>query len=610
MDWKKNIIRLDPFNKKREFSIVKIELAYGEYSVFEIEGKKIKSYAKPKGMDYESTDTGLICHSKKNNPRLIFKRKFSEQIYKYYFFINRVVYIILAAIVLLLGVIQTVLLWDKNDQETSGHIPGFILTTLLLITGVIFIYALHYFEGHFGKVPFGQLVYHLHTPLEGTDISSYRGAIILGICLAVAALLVNIILYAVLRRKKAHVGYIPWIGVISVIVLVCSLYRGIVHFDVIGYYRYTHESTTLYEDRYVDGRDNDLKFPDKKRNLIYIFLESMEMTFSDVPSGGGMQENIIPNLTELALENECFSDGSSLNGARQVSGATYTMGALAAQTCGVSINEAIVSKKVLNSTWDSENNYLPGVWAIGDVLKEQGYNQEFLIGSNGEFAGRASYFKGHGDYLVEDHTAALNEGRIPDGYKVWWGYEDEKLFQFAKEDILKLADSGEPFNFTMLTVDTHFTDGYVCELCDDKYDSQYSNVIACSDKQTADFIKWIREQDFYDDTTIVICGDHLTPDSYYIIGQGVAAFDRRTYTAVINPVDGKHYNGNGRVYTTLDLYPTTLSAMGVEIEGDRLGLGVDLYSDTPTLAEEYGMDYINNELLKNSKYYTEQLLYK
>lgn len=37
---------------------------------------------------------------------------------------------------------------------------------------------------------------------------------------------------------------------------------------------------------------------------------------------------------------------------------------------------------------------MPGVYAIGDVLEQQGYNQEFLIGSNGKFAGRSSYLLG------------------------------------------------------------------------------------------------------------------------------------------------------------------------------------------------------------------------
>lgn len=623
IDFKNDIIRLDPFNMKREFTISGIELAYGEHSVFKIEGDNIKSCVdKIKGMKSKYTDDGLYCQSKKDNPRIIFKRSFSDRIYKYFFFLNRMVYLIAGAISILLGIIQIIMLsGDKlnpqnpvNEQnarvKSKGNILAFIITEIILASGVTLIYALHYFEGHFGQVPFGQLVYHLHTPLDGTDVSSYKSVIIAGVVIVTAVLILNLAIYIFLKMKDAHLGYLMWITMVGVILVVCAVYRGIVHFDVIYYYIYTHEKTTLYEDYYADARDVSVTFPEKKRNLIYIFLESMEMTFSDSNYGGAMKDNLIPNLSKIAMDNECFSDGSILNGAHHVSGATYTMGALAAQTCGVSINEALVSNETLNGNWESENNYLPGVWAIGDVLKEQGYNQEFLIGSKGEFAGRSSYFKGHGGYAVEDYTAAIEGKRIPDDYKVWWGYEDEKLFQFAKEDILKLSKEGEPFNFTMLTVDTHFTDGYKCELCDDKYDSQYSNVIACSDGQVAEFIEWVEGQDFYDNTTIVICGDHLTPDSFYINAQGVSAFDRRTYTAVINPADGKHYSGENRVYTTLDMYPTTLSAMGVKIEGDRLGLGVDLYSDTPTLAEQYGLDYINTELLKNSDYYTERLLYK
>ena len=68
--------------------------------------------------------------------------------------------------------------------------------------------------------------------------------------------------------------------------------------------------------------------------------------------------------------------------------------------------------------------------------------------------------------------------------------------------------------------------------------------------------------------------------------------------------------GDKRLYSTLDLFPTTLSGMGVEIEGNRLGLGVDLYSDTPTLVEEMGLENLNTELLKNSNYYKKKLLYK
>ncbi len=43
-----------------------------------------------------------------------------------------------------------------------------------------------------------------------------------------------------------------------------------------------------------------------------------------------------------------------------------------------------------------------------------------------------------------------------------------------------------------------------------------------------------------------------------------------------------------RTYTTFDNFPTTLAAMGVTIEGNRLGLGTNLFSSEQTLSERYG----------------------
>ena len=46
------------------------------------------------------------------------------------------------------------------------------------------------------------------------------------------------------------------------------------HFDFVSYWKYVHEKTTFYEENYVDAKDVAIKFPEKKRNLIYIYLES------------------------------------------------------------------------------------------------------------------------------------------------------------------------------------------------------------------------------------------------------------------------------------------------------------------------------------------------
>ena len=108
--------------------------------------------------------------------------------------------------------------------------------------------------------------------------------------------------------------------------------------------------------------------------------------------------------------------------------------------------------------------------------------------------------------------------------------------------------------------------GYMRDIC---CPGQYSDVIACSSRQIDALVKWIQEQDFYENTTIVIAGDHLTMDSDYIEKQDIADFDRRVYVTIINPVEGCEDSQYARQYTTMDMHPTTLAALGVEIEGNR-----------------------------------------
>ena len=60
----------------------------------------------------------------------------------------------------------------------------------------------------------------------------------------------------------------------------------------------------------------------------------------------------------------------------------------------------------------------------------------------------------------------------------------------------------------------------------------------------------------------------------------------------------------------MDLYPTTLGALGAKIEGNRLGLGTNLFSNEKTLIEKYGVEYVNKELKKVSRFYDNSILVK
>ena len=76
-----------------------------------------------------------------------------------------------------------------------------------------------------------------------------------------------------------------------------------------------------------------------------------------------------------------------------------------------------------------------------------------------------------------------------------------------------------------------------------------------------------------------------------------ATYAQRTiYHCILNAPVEVQGSTEERTFTTMDLFPTTLAAMGFQVEGDRLGLGVNLFSGLPTLAERMGADALSDEL--------------
>ena len=442
-----------------------------------------------------------------------------------------------------------------------------------------------------------ELVYHLTAPLEGTNtdmIKDYCNE-----CAVPAILILGCILFVIAANRK-HAGILKKIAIVCFAgaVAVTGITVGVTWngLDVSNYMKGQSTYSTFIDDNYIDPSSVNITFPEQKRNLIYIFLESMEMTYADKENGGAFKQNVIPELTQLAQENEDFSGKSNkLNGGYSMPGTTWTMGAMFGQTSGLPLNTSIDANGM-----DTQDSFFPGVTTLGDILQNEGYSQTLLIGSEATFGGRKLYFTDHGQYDIMDYDYAHDNGLIPEDYKVWWGYEDEKLFGFAKEKLLELSQQDNPFNLTMLTVDTHFEDGYVCDICPDTFgDNQYANVMACSSRQVKEFVDWVQQQDFAADTTIVISGDHPTMDSDFCEDVD-KDYERRVYTTYINAGAEKQTNEK-RNYTTFDNFPTTLAAMGVEIEGDRLGLGTNLYSTQQTLTERFGLEKEEKELKRQSK---------
>lgn len=473
----------------------------------------------------------------------------------------------------------------------------FYIVTGILITFISLIgFASRWAFTTWGDIDMDEIVFHLQNPLEGTGNGMIGDFLLKAALPTFLILAVYIVLLILLKKGKRRI--ILTCAFLLLTIAGAFFVKNMIwkRLDMDTWISGRKTYSTFMEENYADPASVSLSFPAKKRNLIYIYLESMETTYADVASGGAFLVNTIPELTEIAMENEDFSgDAAALNGGVVLPGTAFTTGAIFAQSSGLPLKVSIGANFM-----DTQSSFFPGVRTIGDILKEQGYRQIFLLGSDAVFGGRRLFYKDHGDFEIFDYLYAKEKGWIDPDYEVFWGFEDEKLFSFAKETLSELAQSDKPFNLTLLTVDTHYEDGYVCRLCDDAFgDNQYANVMACSSKQLSTFLKWIQAQDFYDNTTIILSGDHTTMDTNFCADVS-KNYQRKTYTAFINSSIQPAHPEKERFYSTLDLFPTTLASLGVSIEGDRLALGTNLFSDKETLLEHYGSAQVKKELMKRS----------
>ena len=499
---------------------------------------------------------------------------------------------------------------ESADHQEKHFFSKWILPLLiflLLIFSFFLYFSLQYLLNNWEELTVEEILYHIKSPMGGASEGLVQ-LFILSVLLPAVGLSALLIFFYFLpekkfplisrtiffAKKKMYLGFCFFIALLFFSLSIIDAWDSI---SLGSYLSSQLRSSKFIEENYVDPKGIELHFPEKKRNLIYIYMESTELTFMDEAHGGAFPDNLLPEMTALSKEGEDFSGaGESRNGGIALPGATWTMGAIFAQSTGLPLKISIEQNSM-----DSQKAFFPSVTAIQDILKEEGYTQKFLLGSVGYFGGRELYMKDHGDVKVEDFSYWKRKNKFPKDYWVNWGFEDEKLYSYAREELSNLAKEDKPFNLTLLTVDTHFPDGYVCRLCQNNYpDNQYANVYRCASRQVTDFVNWIKKQDFYENTTIVISGDHPTMDRDFC-DHVPKSYQRKVYTVFLNSA-AKRKDRNKREYSTFDYFPTTLAAMGVEIPGNRLGLGTNLFSGESTLTEKFGKKEEKKELEERSDF--------
>ena len=361
--------------------------------------------------------------------------------------------------------------------------------------------------------------------------------------------------------------------------------------------------SNFFVENYVNPDSVKITAPEHKRNLILIYLESLENSFADKNHGGNQDTNLIPEITELALQNLNFGKNKNrIGGGLDAIGSTSTFPSMHSRSLGIP-NITIYSKTPILHHYKS----------LYKILNEYGYKQIFFQGNSGlykqfqQFTIDQKIDEIYGpDDLIQRLDLDTADLIRKQGYKT---VQDKETFVFANQILDTIS---EPFSLTFFTIDTHAPSGLYDPDCikinDEKDEDERLKASArCVSKELNKFLDSLRTKAFYGNTSIVVFGDHLFPGNRLVKG----ASDRKWVNFFINPSKAPISKEN-RLYTDVDMFPTILSSINFNIDGDRLGFGTDLFSDKKTLIESIGLDSLNKEIRKMSNHlmYESYLLIK
>ena len=461
------------------------------------------------------------------------------------------------------------------------NIAFFFLLFLVLLSVAIPMWI----ERRFGEVSLESIIFTVNSPLSGAA-NHYIIKIIKQLLLA-GLLAAGILRAIILIKRKNKIVF----GLICLLIAAATLGNAAYvadKYDVYGYYVSRSEPSTFIDEHYAQVDIKDIIFPQRKKNLIILMLESMENTFYDQAL---FPEPLIPGLKDIQDKNVAF-----LNWA-PTPGSGWTIAGITAFLFGVNLNMPIHGNAYANEF----GAFMPHAVSILEVLEANGYSINLMKGASSKFSGMDNLLKSHcSDPHIYDRLFFENAGYDAPEFKASWGYRDKFLYARMREIVTRLNRDESPFFLLIETVDTHSKavsyGDYPQKYGDDR------DAFVAADHMASEFIHWLLQQDFYTDTVLVAAGDHLYM-SQSLGDVDISATSRHIYTAFLNTPYTPDSVDRGRAFVSFDLAPTLLESIGATVPGRRFGLGVSLFSKEKNLLELCGFKALKDELPKYSRLY-------
>jgi phosphoglycerol transferase len=212
-----------------------------------------------------------------------------------------------------------------------------ILSAIFVALGSACYFGTIWGKGAFGDVTADQLLINLTSPTEGMDpnvyLEGFEGPVFQTMLVTALFCIFAFSNFKIVYNKNRRASTIfndLAHRIISLLLAVAFLAGGIVYgvekFQLVQLYNAYILESNIIDDNYVDPRTTKMTFPEKKRNLIHIYLESLENSFLSKDLGGYIDENLMPELTELSYEGITFSDNENkFGGPLQATGTQWSL---------------------------------------------------------------------------------------------------------------------------------------------------------------------------------------------------------------------------------------------------------------------------------------------
>lgn len=329
----------------------------------------------------------------------------------------------------------------------------------------------------------------------------------------------------------------------------------------------------------------------KGRNVILVSLESTQSFVINEKLNG---EEITPFLNDFIKQSYNFNNVYHQTGQGKTSDSEFIVD-----------NSLYPLGRGAVFFTNAGNQYM----AAPEILKNSGYYSAVLHANNKSFWNRDLMY----DSFGYDSFFDINSYDVTDENSVGWGLKDKEFFEQSSELMKNLP---QPFYSRLITLTNHFPFDLDAEdQLIDEYDSssqtlnKYFPTVRYQDEALKRFIEKLKEDGLYDNSVIVLYGDHYGISENHneamgqFLGKEITPFEEVQLQKVplvihIPGITDKKPQTIETVGGQIDIRPTLMNLLGIDTK-DQIQFGNDLLSD----------EKLDFTVLRDGSFITDQVVY-